>query len=129
MTTWLTIPQDHDFSIYNLPFGIYSVEGSAPRAGIAIGDFIVDLQRCQNMGIFGPLLPRQINLFKRKTLNKFISQGKEVTSGVRLKIQEELCNENSLLRDEELSLLTPMSEVRMHLAVRVGDYTDFYSSR
>lgn len=129
MKTWLSIPPNHDFSIYNLPFGIYSVEDAAPRAGIAIGDYIVDLQRCQNMGIFGPLLPASINVFKRKTLNRFISLGKKVTSGVRRIIQEELCNESSLLRDEDLSLLTPMREATMHLPVRIGDYTDFYSSR
>ncbi|PHI20106.1 fumarylacetoacetase [Lewinellaceae bacterium SD302] len=129
MKTWLNVPADHDFSIYNLPFGIYSMEGVAPRAGIAIGDYVVDLQRCQNMGMFSDLLAPTMNVFKRKTLNRFIRKGKEITSGVRKIIQDELCKEDSFLRDETLSLLTPRDQVKMHLPVRVGDYTDFYSSR
>ncbi|MEM1359734.1 MAG: fumarylacetoacetate hydrolase family protein, partial [Bacteroidota bacterium] len=129
MTTWLTVPDDHDFSIYNLPFGIYSMEGVAPRAGIAIGDYIVDLQRCQNMGLFNDFLSPSARVFKRKTLNRFIRQGRKVTSGVRKIIQQELCDEGSMLRDEELSLLVHKDQVKMHMPVRVGDYTDFYSSR
>lgn len=129
MKTWLDIPEDHDFSIHNLPFGIYSKKGVAPRAGIAIGDYIVDLQRCQNMGMFNAVMSPSARIFKRKTLNRFIRLGKEVTSGVRKIIQRELCDANSDLRDESLSLLAHQSEVTMHLPVRVGDYTDFYSSR
>ncbi|MEM9836573.1 MAG: fumarylacetoacetase [Bacteroidota bacterium] len=129
MKTWLNIPDDHDFSIHNLPYGIYSVDGHSPRAGIAIGDKIVDLQRCQNLGLFSKLLPRDFNVFKRPNLNFFIRQGKEVTRQVRLIIQRELCHEQSILKDETLSLLTDRIAVRMHLPVQVGDYTDFYSSR
>jgi fumarylacetoacetase len=129
LQTWLDIPEDHDFSIHNLPFGIYSMEGVAPRAGIAIGDYVVDLQRCQNMGMFNEVMSPLAKVFKRKTLNRFIRQGKEATSGVRKVIQRELCDPNSDLRDETLSLLTQRSAIKMHLPVRVGDYTDFYSSR
>lgn len=129
MKTWLNIPDDHDFSIYNLPFGIYSSQGVAPRAGIAIGDYIVDLQRCLNMGLFKDLLSASADMFKQPTLNSFIAEGKEVTNGVRKIIQQELCNENSVLRDEELSLFIHQDKVQMHMPVHVGDYTDFYSSR
>lgn len=129
METWLDIPADHDFSIHNLPFGIYSSKGVAPRAGIAIGDHVVDLQRCLNMGLFEGIVSPSARVFKRKTLNSFIKLGKEATSGVRRAIQKELCKDDSLLRDPELSLLTARGEVKMHLPVRVGDYTDFYSSR
>lgn len=129
MQTWLNIPEDHDFSIHNLPFGIYSLEGVTPRVGIAIGDYVIDLQRCQNMGLFDEYLPQTENVFKCKTLNQFIGKGKKVTNGVRKIIQQELCNEDSTLRDDSLSFFAPMSEVEMHMPVQVGDYTDFYSSR
>ncbi|MEL6142655.1 MAG: fumarylacetoacetase, partial [Bacteroidota bacterium] len=119
----------HDFSIHNLPFGIYSIGDQTPRAGIAIGDYIVDLQRCQNMGLFDALMPHELNVFKRPHLNQFIELGKGVTTKVREIIQRELCDKNSVLRDESLSLMAPRLEAQMHLPVKVGDYTDFYSSR
>lgn len=123
------LPEHHDFSIHNLPVGIYSLHGASRRAGMAIGDYVIDLQRCQNLGLFGDILPREINYFKRKTLNKFIGLGKETTSAVRGRIREELLKEKSPLYNPELSLLTHKSEVKMHLPVKIGDYTDFYSSR
>lgn len=129
MQSWLNIPHHHDFSIHNLPFGIYSHEDHSRRAGVAIGDFVIDLQRCHNLGFFQHLLPREGNFFKKKTLNKFIALGKKISNGVRAALQAELCNPDSLLRQQELSLLIPMAEVTMHMPVKVGDYTDFYSSR
>lgn len=48
---------------------------------------------------------------------------------MREALRAELCNPASLLRKEALGLLIPMAEVTMHLPVKVGDYTDFYSSR
>ncbi len=32
-----------DFAIQNLPLGVFSPEGGAPRGGVAIGDRILDL--------------------------------------------------------------------------------------
>ncbi|MCA4920705.1 MAG: fumarylacetoacetase, partial [Roseomonas sp.] len=33
-----------DFPIQNLPFGIFSRAGEAPRGGVAIGEMILDLR-------------------------------------------------------------------------------------
>ena len=43
MNTWVDIPKNSDFSIYNIPFGIFSIKNSKKRVGIAIGDMILDL--------------------------------------------------------------------------------------
>ena len=50
LDTWLPISSDSDFSIYNLPYGIYSINGGAKRAGIAIGDKVVNLTACAENG-------------------------------------------------------------------------------
>lgn len=55
-------------------------------------------------------------------------------SYVRRTLQELLAKDgpNAALRDDvglRARALLPMSEVRMHLPARIGDYTDFYSSR
>jgi len=60
-------------------------------------------------------------------LNDFIALGKSVTNPVRIRIQEELCNDDSVLKDNPNAFYM-QSRVSMHMPVRVGDYTDFYSS-
>ena len=34
---------DHPFSTQNLPYGIFSTSTTPPRVGVALGDFIIDL--------------------------------------------------------------------------------------
>ncbi|OYX15617.1 MAG: hypothetical protein B7Z16_13155, partial [Algoriphagus sp. 32-45-6] len=43
MSTWVEVPKNSDFTIYNLPFGVFKNKKLSPRIGIAIGDKIVDL--------------------------------------------------------------------------------------
>ncbi|HPQ22293.1 MAG TPA: fumarylacetoacetase [Saprospiraceae bacterium] len=125
MNTWMDIPSGSDFSIYNIPFGIYSKNGEK-RIGSRIGDMVIDLESCVKLNIFpGVELPDRI--WRTGYLNEFIELGKATTRAVRSKIQEALCDENSMLKKAS-HVFIPISEVEMHLPVRIGDYTDFYSS-
>ncbi len=123
LKTWVTVPHNSDFSIYNLPFGIFSVNGDAPKAGIAIGEQIVDLAAISELG----LITVDASYFRQKTLNEFIALGKKITNKVRLDIQELLISENSPLKNHP-EVFVLQNDVKMHLPVHVGDYTDFYSS-
>jgi len=121
----MDIPSGSDFSIYNIPFGIYSKNGEK-RIGSRIGDMVIDLESCVKLNIFpGVELPDRI--WRTGYLNEFIELGKATTRAVRSKIQEALCDENSMLKKAS-HVFIPISEVEMHLPVRIGDYTDFYSS-
>jgi len=125
MNTWMDVPSGSDFSIYNIPFGIYSKAGEK-RIGSRIGDMVIDLESCVKLNIFpGVELPDRI--WRTGYLNEFIELGKATTRAVRSKIQEALCDENSMLKKAS-HVFIPISEVEMHLPVRIGDYTDFYSS-
>ena len=126
LTNWLQVPDNHDFSIYNLPYGIFSTAKSNPRAGMAIGDHVVDLAVMAEKGWLDGT-GTSIESLKQNTLNDFISQGKKITNKVRLQVQHLLSDDNSPLRGHK-DILIPMSEVIMHLPVKIGDYTDFYSS-
>ncbi len=126
MNCWIEGSADTDFSIYNIPFGIFSAEGYSKRIGIAIGDQIMDLKVAAILGIFDEM-NLSVTLWEEDTLNKFISLGKKVTSRVRWIIQKELSDDNSILRTSD-QLLIPMADAQMHMPVHVGDYTDFYSS-
>ena len=52
MNCWINIDKNSDFSIYNLPFGIFSVDNSEKKIGIAIGDLIIDLSQLSALGLF-----------------------------------------------------------------------------
>ena len=126
MQSWIKVDKNSDFSIYNLPFGIFSESDQIKRVGIAIGDHVIDLYAAYELGVFKDL-NFDISVLESDYLNDFIALGKAVTVKVRADIQFELCTENSVLKSHP-SVFIKQSVVTMHLPVKVGDYTDFYSS-
>ncbi|RIV43042.1 fumarylacetoacetase [Flagellimonas pelagia] len=119
----INIPENSDFSIHNIPFGIFSAEDRSPRVGVAVGEHILDLAAVAELDVF------EFNtaVLEKDTLNDFISLGKEITNRVRKKIQYWLKDDHSPLAGKP-ELFVKQSEVQMHMPVSVGDYTDFYSS-
>ena len=126
MQTWIKIDKNSDFSIYNLPFGVYSTEGKNKRIGIAIGDMVLNLEGINKLGVFDDLNIGS-NVFVSNYLNDFISLGKKTTVKVREIVQKELCDTSSVLRNNN-SIFIKQEDVTMHMPVKIGDYTDFYSS-
>lgn len=130
LESWVETPTHSDFPIQNLPFGIFKTSYLSPVAGVAIGDYVLDLVYMQEHGYFEALgLPPGI--FNQKYLNDFIGLGRKKTSEVRNRISEILRKDNDELRsnkaDREIALI-PMREVSMQMPIRVPNYTDFYSS-
>lgn len=123
MNTWVNIPENSDFTIHNLPFGIFSVEGTDKRAGVAIGEHIIDLSKMQESGLLDDLdLP--IDIFLNDVLNHFISLGQPIWRSLRAELVMLI-----EIGDAQLaSCLINQADATMHMPVRVGDYTDFYSS-
>lgn len=121
---------DNDFPIQNLPFGIFSTAAQpAPRAGVAIGDQIVDLSILESAGLLTPSTQR---VFNRPSLNDFIALGKVAWHSMREQISQLLRDDESRLRDDaalRADALVPMRRAVMHLPVKIGGYTDFYSSK
>ena len=133
LRSWVTVDTKSDFPIQNLPFGIFSSTApaaSTPRVGIAIGDYVLDLAELSRQGLFDNLRIDN-SVFDKKILNDFISLGKPTWKAVRERISDLLNADNAELRDNhkvrEL-VLHKMNQVTMHMPVKIGDYTDFYSS-
>ena len=126
MQSWIKIDQHSDFSIYNLPFGVFSESNHIKRIGVAIGDQVLDLYAAFELGIFKDV-DFDVKVLESDSLNDFIALGKSTTVKVRELIQAELCTANSVLKSHP-SVFIKQSSVQMHLPVKVGDYTDFYSS-
>ena len=123
---WAPIPDNSDFSIHNIPFGIFSNSNKTKRIGVAIGNHILDLAETAKMGVFDSLGIEE-RIFTNTYLNPFISLGKSTTNAVRNLIQKELTTEASVLRGNDVVLVS-QDEATMHLPVFIRDYTDFYSS-
>lgn len=127
MKCWIPNTEDSDFSIYNIPFGIFSDKKTGPRAGVAIGDQILDLQALAKRGYLDKL-KIDSNVFSESTLNSFIGLGKKKTNRVRIEVQKLLSSTRSPIKNSR-GLLILQSDATMHMPVKVGDYTDFYSSK
>ena len=129
--SWIEIKPDNDFPLENIPFGIMSTPGWGPRAATRIGDTVIDLLALSEAGIFDQCEFSAREVFQAPHLNDFIALGKEQTSAFRKLVQDLFSADNLLIRDNKAlrnTALFPIREVSMHMPVKVGDYTDFYSS-
>lgn len=108
-----------DFPIQNLPYGVFSTQGSAPRCGVAIGDMILDLAACEARGLLDAG-----GTFSQPRLNGFMALGRGQWDAVRARLTALLAEG----AEGDLPLVA-MSDAQMHLPIRVSEFTDFYASR
>ncbi|MCR5886294.1 fumarylacetoacetase [Hymenobacter sp. J193] len=130
--SWIDIAPGSDFPIQNLPFGVFETEERGPRLGVAIGEYVLDLYAVAQFGFFedlelGPKMPK---IFRRRSLNQFISLGRPAWRAVRQRVSELLRHDNAALRSDEVmrACLLRQREVRMLRPIKPHNYTDFYSS-
>src|SRR5712672_4767142 len=87
-----------DFPIQNLPYGVFSKRGLAPRVGVAIGDHVLDLwelaQDCR-IDVVEP------GVFAASAMKPFMALGPTVRSRTRARISELLRHDHAELRDNE----------------------------
>ena len=128
LRSFIEVDATSDFSIQNLPYGVFSTkDGLAPRVGVAIGNYVLDLWELEKDG--------RLNVgdvFAAPMLNPFMALGPKVWSRARARISELLRHDNPELRDNaELRgrALVPMADAKLHLPFAVAGYTDFYSSK
>ena len=130
LKSWLEISRESDFPIQNLPFGIYSTKNKTKRVGVAIGNQILDLSLLLKLGYLDSLSFCE-HCFSNEFLNRMMGHGKLEIRDLRNRISELLNAENSELsqnKEDIAKVLDLQIESEMHLPVKIGDYTDFYSS-
>ncbi len=123
-------PESH-FSLQNLPYGIFRPKDGPARAGVAIGDLVLDLAALEEAGFFRTLNFGERAIFARDSLNAFLALGRPVWRRTREILQHLLAADTATLRDDEAlraRAFHRQAEVTMQLPARIGDYTDFYSS-
>ena len=129
LRSWVKVPQDSDFTIHNIPFGIADFPEGTTRVCTRIGDQVVDLVALFDKGLL-PIQGITRAVLDAEYLNDFIALGKSVTSGVRKALIEALKeDEGAGIRNDISACMHHVSAVKMQMPIDVGDYTDFYSSR
>jgi fumarylacetoacetase len=130
LKSWVEVAKGSDFPIQNLPFGVFKTRELSPVAGVAIGDYVLNLAYLHEHGFFDGLdLPAGV--FKGTFLNDFLSLGRKHCGDVRARISDLLRSDNPELQSNKPArarALISMKEAHMLMPVRIPNYTDFYSS-
>ncbi len=129
--SWLTVSDNSDFPIQNIPFGVFLTKEDVITIGTRIGDFAIDLGALQQLNYFDGIELTD-DMFMQDTLNDFISDGNKTWRLVRNRIADLFDNDNAILRENKSHrdlIVFKIEDVEMQLPVLIGDYTDFYSSK
>ncbi|GKY92466.1 hypothetical protein MPSEU_000217000 [Mayamaea pseudoterrestris] len=125
-----------DFSLKNLPLGVFSTKLPLvvhPRCCTRLGDIIIDLAVLEEAGLFEDIPGLSSQVFCRDTLNAFLEHPRPVWIAFRQHLTELLTGNilNAFHADHKLQEASfhLVTEVELHLPIRIGDYTDFYASR
>lgn len=126
LNSWVQVPKQSDFTIYNLPFGIFRNKRLSPRVGVAIGDKIVDLSALQEEGFLQDIKLEE-GVFLQDSLNPFIALGKSTTKKVRERVQQLLNENNPDLKDHQSrgKIMVGLKEAEMMIPIKIGDCTAF----
>ena len=131
LSSWIAVPSDSDFPIQNIPFGVFQTSEKLPGLATIIGDTLIDLGELANQGYFSQI-NLEPNAFNKRYINDFMAMGKATTRLVRNRISQLFEKGNPELAANSQALakvLYNIKDVELLLPVKVGDYTDFYSSR
>ncbi len=130
MKSFVQYPDNSDFSIYNIPFGVAVFNKEYIACATRIGDQVVDLATLYDYGYFDNIEGLTENVFEAYTLSEFIELGKPVTNAVRERLQELFTDNSSLSKDEKSiqECFYELDKTEMMMPVHVQNYTDFYSS-
>ncbi|MFD6464159.1 fumarylacetoacetase, partial [Streptomyces roseolus] len=99
------------FGPENLPYGVFAPERGPYRAGVRLGDSVIDLA----VALDDPI-------FAEPSLNPFLAQGPRRWREARERIQQLAVGE---IPDAAVHSL---AEVTLKLPIEVADYVDFYAS-
>ncbi|MFL1381582.1 MULTISPECIES: fumarylacetoacetase [unclassified Nocardiopsis] len=120
--SWIDLPQDTEFGLATLPYGVFSAEGDGTtRLGTAIGPHVLDLG-----GAARAVGSPHADLLGAPNLDALLAAGRPVWERVRADLVDWLTDpaHEAAVRPH----LVDRASVRLHLPFTVADYVDFYAS-
>ena len=100
------------FGLANLPYGVFAAPGRPARAGVRVGDSVLDLAAALHDEVFDA-----------PALNPFLAQGPARWAAVRQRVAELVTT-----ADVPAGAVHPVRAVELRLPFEVADYVDFYAS-
>ena len=131
LKSWVSVPENSDFPIQNLPFGIINSANLSKRVSVRIGDYALDLKVLAELGYLKET-GFDSSDFDAPFLNPMMKKGKLAVRGLRNRISELLLDSSTSLQNNPSQIeqvLHLISAVEVSMPVEIGDYTDFYSSK
>jgi fumarylacetoacetase len=129
--SWVVSARGHaEFPIQNLPFGVFSPPGGAPRGGVAIGGMIFDISAGLEAGLFSGDAATAAEAAAGPTLNPLMALGRGPRLALRRRLSALLSADNSDRANiESLSprLLHNGADCTLHLPAEIGSFTDFFA--
>ena len=123
MTSWVASANraETPFPLNNLPYGVFSVGGDAPRCGVAIGDMILDLAAAESAGL---VTLQEGPAFDAPSWNKLMAMGPAVWADLRSQLMVLLGEDGN-----QDAPLVAQADAVMHMPFDVAEYTDFYAGK
>ena len=131
LKSWVSVPENSDFPIQNLPFGIIGNHILSKRVSVRIGDYALDLKVLAELGYLKET-GFDSSDFDAPFLNPMMKKGKLAVRKLRYRISELLLDSSTSLQNNPSQIehvLHLISTVEVSMPVEIGDYTDFYSSK
>ncbi|MBI3916725.1 MAG: fumarylacetoacetate hydrolase family protein [Betaproteobacteria bacterium] len=129
--SWVASANGHaEFPIQNLPVGMFSPGGGAPRGGVAIGDEILDLKAALAAELFSGAAEQAAATAAGATLNPLMALGSAPRAALRKRLSALLAADSAERgKIEPLAgqLLHRAVDCTLHLPAAVGDFTDFFA--
>jgi fumarylacetoacetase len=128
--SWVASANGHpEFPIQNLPFGVFSAPGEAPRGGVAIGDEVFDLKAALDAGLFSGPAENAAAAAAGPTLNALMGLGKGPRTALRRRLSDLLLagGEHESGAKRVGALLRKTDACTVHLPAAIGAYTDFFA--
>ncbi len=115
-----------DFPIQNLPLGIFAPQGGTARAGIAIGEMILDLDAVLAAGLLDGAAEEMAAAAEGGALNEALALGAGPRRALRHALFA-LLSEGSPEAARVPHMLHAAADCTLLLPARIGDYSDFYA--
>ena len=110
------------FPLQNLPFGVFSPRGEAPRGGVAIGEEIFDLKAACEAGLCSGPAEKAAQAASGPALNSLFALGAAPRAALRARLSSLLDADGAdRARIEALRrLLHKTADCELHLPARIG---------
>ncbi|MFK7753040.1 MAG: fumarylacetoacetase [Sedimentitalea sp.] len=130
MRSWVESANSADtpFPLNNLPYGVFSVGDGALHCGVAIGDRVLDVTGLEQIGLLRA--DPEAEVLDAPFWNDFMELGAAAWATYRAALTTLLAEgADETTQDACITHSVPLSEVRMHMPLRVAEFTDFYAGR